>query len=490
MKKQICGSLFVLILLGGALPALAQTDPARGADDQPPATMPAEQWDDREPATIDWNARETSALNDTFVVKKNFTRAAVEVVGVNTLIWFYDRYIREGGTNPGFRIGFNSWQENLANGFEWDDNNFTTNQFAHPYHGSLYFNAARSNGYSFWESVPFTFGGSFLWEYFFEVHHPSMNDWIATSLGGVTMGEMLHRLSLTVRDNTATGSSRNWREVGGMIINPIAGLNRLMDGDWGRVYANPADQYPDNFRSKMDVGFRTVADEKLWATDTTRVYAKFQFEYGDMFFGDMGQPLDYFDFDLQLNLSDVSLIGRVDVNGLLGGTFLKEQDQASHIIAAFTRFDFINNSKVEYGAQSLGAGLLSRFETVSGLEMRTELHTNVIILGANGSDYRSTSGRTYDYGPGVSVEFAARFGRNGWDYLHIRHAENWIHAVNGNEADHYLGESSLRINLPIRFNLGLGLEYLLTRNERTYKKYPDVHERIPELRLTTTWLLN
>jgi len=154
MKLKMFGSLVFLLLLLGAAQASAQAS--------------------SEPDSIAWDEAQYSALSDTFIVKKNFLRTSVEVVGTNTLIWFYDRYIREGGTNPGFRIGFNSWEENLANGFEWDDNNFATNQFAHPYHGSLYFNAARSNGYSFWEAVPFTFAGSYLWEFFFEVHHPSM----------------------------------------------------------------------------------------------------------------------------------------------------------------------------------------------------------------------------------------------------------------------------------------------------------------------------
>jgi len=489
MKLKMFGSLVILFLLLGAVSVSAQTDPVLDPD-QPGAPLPPEQWDNSDPETIDWDQTHRSGLSDTFIVKKNFLRTSVEVVGVNTLIWFYDRYIREGGTNPGFRIGFNSWEENLANGFEWDDNSFSTNQFAHPYHGSLYFNAARSNGYSFWESVPFTFAGSYLWEFFFEVHHPSMNDWIATSVGGITMGEMLHRMSMTVRDNTARGGSRNWREIGSLVLNPMAGLNRIFDGDWNRVYANSPDRYPDNFRSQMDVGFRTVADDRLWATDTTRVYMKFDFEYGDMFFGDMGKPFDSFDFDLQLNFSDVTLFGRVDVNGVLAGTFLKETGPASHILAGFIHYDYINNSKVEFGSQSIGAGFISRFEMPSGLELRTELHSSVIILGANKSDYRSTSGRTYDYGPGVSVDFLAKLGRNGWYFLQVSHTQNWIHAVNGNIADHYLGESVVRMEVPVAYNIGLGLEYRLINSERTYRDYEDVSERIPELRINTTWLLN
>ena len=161
----------------------------------------------------------------------NFGRAAVEVFGLNALVWSYDRFIREGGENPVFRIGFNSWQENLETGWTWDDNNFTTNQYAHPYHGNLYYNAARSNGYTFWQSVPFAFAGSLMWEYFGEVHNPAMNDWISTSMGGIALGEIFHRLATTVRDNTATGSSRNWRELGGFAIDPVGGQLRLyVDG--------------------------------------------------------------------------------------------------------------------------------------------------------------------------------------------------------------------------------------------------------------------
>jgi len=104
----------------------------------------------------------------------------------------------------------------------------------------------------------------------------------------------------------------------------------------------------------------------------------------------------------------------------------------------------------------------------------------LIVLGANQSDYRSTSGRSYDYGPGASVDLAARIGRNGWNYLYVSHTQNWIHAVNGNVADHFLTESVVRLDLPIRFNLGLGLEYRLINSDRQYRDFPDVKERLPE----------
>lgn len=67
--------------------------------------------------------------------------------------------------------------------------NFNTNLFAHPYHGNLYFNAARTNGMNFWQSYPFALGGSLMWEFLGENTPPSINDLLATSIGGTAIGE-------------------------------------------------------------------------------------------------------------------------------------------------------------------------------------------------------------------------------------------------------------------------------------------------------------
>ena len=237
-------------------------------------------------------------------VPKNGWLAAGEAAGLNVLIWSFNRFVREGGTNPGFRIGFDSWQENINNGFEWDDNSFSTNQWAHPYHGNLYFNAARSNGFGYWGSLPFAFGGSFMWEYFMENHHPAYNDWIATSIGGAAIGESTHRLSALIWDNTARGSGRTWREIGGFLVNPMGGLNRLIFGQTNKIYANPEEKYPMALRSNVEFGARTIGEEKLTNADTTRAYFRADFTYGNPFEGDIEKPFETFDFGVQVNFGD------------------------------------------------------------------------------------------------------------------------------------------------------------------------------------------
>jgi len=442
-------------------------------------------------AAIDWSAGASAAVADTALVKpRNFGRAALEVFGVNAAVWTYDRFIREGGTNHVFRVGFDSWAENLSAAWTWDDNSFSTNQFAHPYHGNLYYNAARSNGYSYWESVPFAFAGSYMWEFFGETHNPSLNDWIATSVGGSALGEIFHRLATTVRDNTATGSARNWREMGGLLVDPVGGLNPVLDGEWGRQHANPPDRFPKNFASRMDLGLRTRGEERLWEADTTDVFVEFEFAYGDPFFGDLGKPYDNFDFELQLNFGDKTSIGRVEGSGNLAGVFLKEAPAASHILGAFHRYDYLNTNALEFGGQSVTAGLESRFANEAGLELRTSVQVGPLLLAGASSDYASVSARDYDFGPGLAARVAAEFGRGGWSFLQVSHEQFWLHAISGNVVDHYVSFTRLRATLPLKFNIGFSAEYTLSLAEREYRDYPDVSVRQPQMRAALTWLLD
>lgn len=66
--------------------------------------------------------------------------------GINMGVWAFDRYIRKADFAY---IDFHTIKDNIKHGFVWDNDAMGTNMFMHPYHGSLYFNSARSNGYNF-----------------------------------------------------------------------------------------------------------------------------------------------------------------------------------------------------------------------------------------------------------------------------------------------------------------------------------------------------
>jgi len=118
------------------------------------------------------------------------------------------------------QINLRSMRNNMNTLPVWDTNRFTTNLIGHPYHGSMYFNSARANGFEFYQSSLVTAAGSLMWEYLMETKPPSHNDLWATTVGGTALGEMVFRLSDLILDNRATGAERLGRELLAGILSP------------------------------------------------------------------------------------------------------------------------------------------------------------------------------------------------------------------------------------------------------------------------------
>ena len=119
--------------------------------------------------------------------KARLGTAFIEDVGLQWGVNLINQFIIKDSSQD---VTPETWARNLREGWEFDDNNFNTNQFAHPYHGNINFNTARSNGLDYWSSIPFAALGSLIWEYFGEIHRPSLNDYISTTVGGIALGEL------------------------------------------------------------------------------------------------------------------------------------------------------------------------------------------------------------------------------------------------------------------------------------------------------------
>ena len=416
-----------------------------------------------------------------------FWRTTLEMIGFNLIMTMYGKYIMNPEDN-GFDVTFDSIKENLKNGFEWDDNSFSANNFRHPYQGSLYFGAARANGYDFFESSMFTFAGSWLFEYTGEAHHPSVNDWINTAVGGITIGESLYRLSDMILDNTATGGGRVGRELGGFAASPLRGVNRLLTGEAFEVHANPPDRMPDYFGASVKFGMRTLGQENLWTARSSKVFLAFDVLYGNPFEVTGGKPFDHCTFGMQINFANRPHgIGRLESKGLIYGGDVSRTEASHHMMGSFLHFDYIDNEAFTYGGQSISASYLSSFMASERFSAVTTLHLDYILLGAAKSDYFSLSGREYDYGPGAGYKFGAQFFLSKWEFLSLWHEGHWIHSINGNKADHYVNLTRVKLDYPLKWYFGLGAEYLLYIADSNYEFYPDVYSKNPELRLYLVW---
>ena len=127
--------------------------------------------------------------------KKHPWWALAQVTGVNVFVHCFDRFV----LNADFaQTTLNTWGDNFKNGFVWDNDQFSTNLFMHPYHGNLYFNSARSQGLTFWESAPYAMLGSLEWEFLGEREPPAINDLIATTMGGICIHLQPHGTAETL----------------------------------------------------------------------------------------------------------------------------------------------------------------------------------------------------------------------------------------------------------------------------------------------------
>jgi len=379
---------------------------------------------------------------------------------------------------------------NVQAGFEWDPNSFTTNQFAHPYHGHLYFSAGRSNGYNFWESGMWAFGGSLLWEMAGETFPGAINDWVSTSVGGMAIGESTFRLATLIRDNSATGAGRTFREIGATVVNPISGFSRLFRGEWGKVGANPPGRRPGHLGTWIDVGGRTVGDGNLGTEEVSSGFLQLGIAYGSPLEGDYEKPFDSFSMDLQLFFGDTATIGALQVNGILWGTHLSSEESSSpQVFFLDQRYDYQNNRAFEFGGQSFGAGFMSRFQLSDALRLGAWAQMNGVLLGALNSEYAALAGRDYDFVTGGGVRGGASLSHPRFLAL-VKYDGAFLHTINGSPSDHITHTLTARGQVHLWRNIGAGiLGNLFIRSSR-YDDFPNVTQEKPELRVFATYTVN
>ncbi len=389
--------------------------------------------------------------------RKRFWLAAGEVALMEFLPWAWDRYV----TNEDFaRISWHTVSQNFKAGFGFDNDDFNTNQFGHPYHGSLFFNAARSNGFTYWESGLFTLAGSLIWECCMENTRPSWNDLVNTTLGGMALGEMEHRLSMVLLDNTATGAERFWRELGGAIVNPIGALTRLIDGDMSRVYPNPEERYPDGFRLVGQFGYRRV--EGSAAQNPNQGAINLAAAYGDPFDADVRKPFDAFRGELDLNFPGGSAISLAEVRGILRSWELTERTStARQVLEVSQEYQYINNQAEVFGAEMFSGGWMSRYLLGGGWVAATDLNALAIPLaGVKTIGFTAPqTGRDYDYGPGGGVRAGARLYAKDDQIVEASYSVVWTHTVNGVSDNNTLQFFRATAVIPIVGPLGVGGEY-------------------------------
>lgn len=415
----------------------------------------------------------------------HFGRASIELGAVVVIPWIYDKLAGKDYAN----ITWETTKRNVKpSSWEWDDDFFQTNQFGHPFHGSQFYNSFRSNGYSFWQSVPPTMVGSYLWETFAENMRPSINDFINTTFGGVVLGEMTYRLSNKIVNNQRTGFRRQASEVLGFVINPTNGLNRIIDGKWGRVSRN-AKIDSSQIVVDIDAGIRTFNRESsnILHNGNYGAYGRIKVLYGTPY-NDYHTPFSNISINVELGKDDSSMVNIIAVYGSLAGWEIKSSEKLQHLAVLSANYDLFHNSAFFYGGQSIKMNFLSEFNITKKTKINTTVSGGPIILSAIPDPYLQLKhGRNYDYGVGAAYGVGGQLTLENRFTYGINYRGGWSVTVNGHPSYHFLHTVSSEASVILSKRFALAAESGYFHLASNYKQFADTDQNYPYLRISTRY---
>ncbi|MBK8700861.1 MAG: DUF3943 domain-containing protein [Saprospiraceae bacterium] len=309
------------------------------------------------------------------------------------------------------RVSPASWEKNFKTGFKSDGDKFSTNFLGHPVHGSWYFNSARSSGNSFWSSLPYTVGGSLMWEFLGETEAASEIDINTTCFGGVFLGELTHRISRHLLSNDRKRSNRFLRNFSAFALNPMGVINGALYPELRQKLTAPVSgHFP--IRSQLSLGINFPVGQISDDHATTRMHLSYDLIYGTLFDGDPGfNPFDFFVFrtwaDLGLLKANNPFLFNISAHAPLVRWALKD----GLAVTISQHYDFLKNQIFELGNLSITGDLYYRLN-IDDRQWMFSAKAVLIPFGSTTSQVTTyliaegllSPNRNYLYGAGLALE--------------------------------------------------------------------------------------
>ena len=462
-------------------------------------------------------------------------QALIEDIGINALVFSWNHFVTD---RDWARVTNATLHENFTEGWVWDNDSFSGNQFSHPYHGSMFYNAAREHGLSYGVSLLYPVVGSLTWELFCETNQPAINDLLSTGIGGAAIGEVTHRVSDIFFDNTKRGPQRVVREIIGTFLNPVRGLHRIMSGEMFRVnrfHAGKKEE-PMPYSFLVGTGNRYIYDRApIHPRTGARYYENipfldFRFTYGDHFNhldeGKSPRAYDYFSLYTLVNFApDQPTVGELDIRGRIGSRQFQLPHQWKFDLGFYQNIKLIDhfsqdeeeapgNLALISEAASFGAGLY--FERQGQATTIThDWMLSAVPLGGSAADYYPF--RRYNFGTGASIRYRFQFALNrhfsvGNDFYFMRlfilrgytpeelgiytddqsqyqkKMEDGINAW-GDKGEQSILQNRLYLNVHLYRNFHLNIHHEFNLRHGNYRYYPSITSKSHEWKIGINYAL-
>jgi Domain of unknown function (DUF3943) len=428
---------------------------------------------------------------------KSYLIPVLEVGGFSAALNLFDRHFVDPKSDYD-TDGHTIWK-NLRTAPVYDKDPFNINQIGHPYQGGIYYGFARSAGLEYWESLLYTLAGSVLWETAGETTPPSINDHVATGIGGSFVGEAAFRMASLLLER---GGERPgfWRELGAALISPPTGFNRLVFGDRFRAVFPSRD--PEIFiRLRLGATLTANVTNEGLPSDVKRQEGTVDYSITYGLPGKNGyrytRPFDHFHFEFTAvpNASTAgNAIENVSIRGLLvGAPYESVDDTYRGVWGLFGIYDYFSPQIFRVADTAVALGTVGQWWISRAVALQGTALAGV-GFGAAGT-VADREERDYHYGviPQTLLGLRLVFGDRAMLEATGRH-----YSVIGTGSGPDGSTSDLDAEIIARGNVGLtvrlwgphaiGIQYLVSNRDARFHVRPDRHQLVETVSVSYNFL--
>jgi hypothetical protein len=406
----------------------------------------------------------------------------------------YDRIAYSDQEENGEKVydtNFSTFWDHVVDG-PWgvDTDAFDTNQFMHPYQGSMYQGFARSAGLNYWESLLYTNVGSFLWETAGETTNPSINDQFASGIGGSFFGEALFRMAGLVLEGDG-GKPGFWQELGATILSPPTGINRFAFGN--RFKPIFPSHNPATFsRGQLGVSLKTHENDESSANNNigTEATASFTLAYGLP--GKPGysykRPFDYFHFEF-ITLGNVNNpFDDIMIRGFLLGKDYEVGNSYRGIWGLYGGYDYISPQIFRVSSTSLSLGTTYQWWLSRAVALQGSVLGGVGYAAAG--NVKQKGERDYHYGVAPQGLAGLRLILGDRAMFDLTGRAYHITGVGGDDPGgrEYIERLNMGFTLRIYGRHAIGLNYIASVRDAQYPDQADSHQSVGTVSIVYTLL--
>jgi hypothetical protein len=428
---------------------------------------------------------------------KSYLIPALEIPAFLLLLNGYDRLAYPNSVEPDGKKTYDTnlstfWDHVVHGPWGVDTDAFNVNQFMHPYQGSMYHGFARSAGLNYWESLLYTNVGSFLWETGGETTHPSINDQIASGIGGTFFGEALFRMASLVLEGDG-GKPGFWRELGATVLSPPTGINRLAFGDrFKSVF--PSHDPATFWRLRLGANLNSDPNDQGGSSTLNRHEATADFSMAYGLPGKPGysykRPFDYFHFEFTSLGNTDNPFDNVMIRGLLLGKKYEAGNDYRGIWGLYGGYDYISPHIFRVSSTSVSLGTTFQWWLSRAVALQVSALGGIGYAAAG--NVNQVGERDYHYGFAPQGLLALRLilGDRAMVDLTGR-----AYYVTGSGGDNPGGRENVdRLNMGFTVRLfgrhALGIQYVASLRDAQYSDRADTHQTVGTVSLVYTLLGN